>query len=62
MEFALTAPPGLMTPTDLVMPEELPCGISRALRLRRFDLGPPKLRLRTNLPFTRVGWYWNARA
>ncbi len=34
MEFALTAPPGLMTPTDLVMPEELPCGISRLLRFR----------------------------
>jgi hypothetical protein len=42
MEFALTAPPGLMTPTDLVMPEELPCGILRVLRLRRFDLDRPK--------------------
>jgi hypothetical protein len=61
MEFALTAPSGLMTPTDLVMPEELPCGILRVLRLRRFDLDPPKWWLRTNLPSTRIGRCWNAR-
>ncbi len=62
MEFALTAPPGLMTPTDLVMPEELPCGILRVLRLRQFDLDRTKWQQQSHMPFTRVGWCWNARA
>ena len=62
MEFALTAPSGLMTPTDLVMPEESSCGILRLLRLRRFDLDRPKWQQQSHMPFTGVRWGWNARA